>query len=191
MKGSSLLVKLKQNSSVIKFLDINFSFLIVSPLVVIYWFTAWKLSDIYLSPENLTISATISFSIGFIGQFVSMYYQCEFERVGSLVKIKFLQIMITKFYALLFALTSISFWRGMWIFADILSSNDNFELCLDIVQNSLILMLLKAFKNTLSTPFVTMTDEVDNCFNVDTYFNKKVYFCVAKKSINQGNQLHL
>lgn len=172
--------KLKEKSWVVKFCDIFFASFILLPLVVIYWFTSWELCDIYISPENLTVSAAISFSIGFIGQFISMYYQAVFESLGNFVKMKFLRILIAKFYSLLFALTSISFWRGAWMFADILSSNSNFELWTSLIQNSLILMLLKAFRNTLSSPFVTITDDKENVFSIETHFDRKVKILMSE-----------
>lgn len=159
---------------VLKIVDISFSSFILLPLVVIFWFTTWKLSEIYLSPGNSTISAAISFAIGFIVQFTTTYFQVEFETLASAVKWKIVRKLISKVYALIFAIANISFWRGMWEFADLLSSDDNLELCFDIVQNCLILMLAKVFRNTISTPFVTLTDEENNCFSVETYFKLKV-----------------
>lgn len=166
---------------VFKIVDIAFSCFVLLPLVVIYWFTTWKLSDIYLSPENSTVSAAISFAIGFIGQFVTIYFQVEFETMVCAIKWHLVRKIISKFYALIFAISSISFWRGMWVFADLLSTtNDNTELILDIVQNSLILMLAKVFKNTISTPFIILTDEEINCFSVATYFKLKVKYSLAR-----------
>lgn len=163
-------------SILFKLLDIAFACLILSPLVIVYWFTAWKLSDLYITPDNPAISGAISFAIGISGQLVFSYFHAEFEWITKRVKWHLVRVVITKVYSLMYAVTLICYWRGTWELADQMSSNHTRQLITDVVQNSLILMLAKVFKNTISIPFVTLTDDSSNCFSTETYFKLKVNY---------------
>lgn len=154
--------------------DILFSLLIVSPLVVIYWATSWKISDIFILPENPLKSATISFAVGFSGQFVLIFYQDLITKSLKFEKRKFVNLIVSKIYALFAAQTNIQLWRGTWNFLDMLSSGDKVGMSINIVQNSVILILLKVYKNSLASPFVLMMDQSGGDYSAGTFLNKKV-----------------
>lgn len=154
--------------------DILFSLLIVGPLVVIYWVTTWKICDIFIKPEEPQLSATISFVIGFSGQFALVFYQDLITKSLKFKKCKFLNLIVSKLYALFAALTCISFWRGVWKFIDIFSPSDQISIALNVAQNLLILILSKTLKNSLAPPFVLSLDSSAGNYSAGTFFKKKV-----------------
>lgn len=156
------------------FFDILLSCLIIGPLVVIYWVTTWKLCDIFITPDDLLKSATISFVIGFIGQIILVFYQDSIAKVLKFENRKFINLFVSKVYALVVAQTSIHFWRGVWKFVDIISSSaDTTIMTVNLVQNLVILMLSKTLINSLAVPFVVTTDQKSGEYTITTY-NKRV-----------------
>lgn len=154
--------------------DVLFASLIAGPLVVVYWLSAWKLCDSFIRPDNPTISAVISFVIGLCGQLIVMFYQAEIGKLLTFEKLKFVNLMLSKGFALVLALTCILLWRGMWMFLDLISANDNFSMICSVVLNLVILMVTKTIRNASSTPFVVTTDQLDNEYQITTYFKRVV-----------------
>lgn len=154
--------------------DVLFALLIAGPLVVVYWLSAWKLCDSFIRPDNPTISAVISFVIGLCGQFIVMFYQVEIGQLLTFEKRKFVNLMLSKAFALILALTCILLWRGMWMFLDLLSANDNFSMICSVFLNLVILMVTRTIRNSSSTPFVVTTDQLDNDYQITTYFKRVV-----------------
>lgn len=157
----------------LRLFDVLFSSLIVGPLVVIYWVSAWKLSDIFIRPDDPLKSAAISIAIGFTGQFALMFYQDSIAKVLKFEDHKFVNLVVSKVYGLVSAQTCIQFWRGVWMIVDLLSSTDTTTTAMNIVQNLSILVLSKTLKNALAGPFVVTTDKVDGNYAISTY-NKRV-----------------
>lgn len=154
--------------------DVLFASLIAGPLVVVYWLSTWKLCDSFIRPDNPTISAVISFVIGLCGQLIVMFYQAEIGKLLTFEKLKFVNLMLTKGFALVLALTCILLWRGVWMFLDLISANDNFSMTCNVVLNLVILMVTKTIRNSSSTPFVVTTDQFDNEYQISTYFKRVV-----------------
>lgn len=157
-----------------KVFDVLFSLLVVAPLVITYWFSIWKCFDIFISPEDQKISTVISFVIGFSGQFILIYFQKDVAKVLKFEKHKLLNAIASKIYSVLFAATCISLWRGLWKFADFTSPADNYTIIINIIQNSVIMMISKTFKSSVSSPFVVTTDPIENDYKVSTYFKTVV-----------------
>lgn len=154
--------------------DVLFAFFVVGPLVIIYWVSTWILCDLFIKPDDPKISAVISFAIGLVGQLFLMFYQDSIAKHLKFKNHKFINLIVSKFYALVFALTSISLWRGMWKFVDINSSNDVFALAVNILQNTLILAITKTLKNSIASPFVVTTDQLDCDYKIITLFKRVV-----------------
>src|SRR5690349_21982727 len=88
-------------------LDVLFSLVVVAPLVVIFWYTTWTISNNFIFPEDQVKSAATSFAIGFLGQFLMIFYQDSLAKVLTFKK-HFVKVIVTKVNALVIALTSIS-----------------------------------------------------------------------------------
>lgn len=165
---------LKLCKPIIPIFDVLFSCVIVGPLVIIYWMSTWKLYDFYVTPDEPEISAAISFIIGFGGQFVIIYYQDELAIILTFENHKWINMIVSKLYTLIYAQTTINLWRGMWKFIDMYSPEDTATACLNIVQNSIILMLSKTYRNSISTPLIVATDGVENNYKIPTYSKRVV-----------------
>lgn len=156
-------------------LDILFASVIVAPLVVVFWYTSWTILDYYVFPSDRVISAGISFVIGFCGQFLVMFYQKGLEELCSTSeKRNLLDIIVTKVFALVMAVTSVSLWRGTWIFADLTTPDDNFTIAINITQNTIIMSFSKSFRNSIAALFVVALDQHENNFVIPTYFKRVV-----------------
>lgn len=154
--------------------DVLFSSIIAGPLVIVYWVSTWKLCDIFIMPDDPTTSAVISLAIGSFGQFFLMFYQGAISELLTFKKRKFVNLMVSKMYALVLAQTCIHYWRGVWAMIDLFSPTDTFVTVMNVVQNCLILMISKTLRNSISVPFVVTTDQVESDYGVSTYFKRVV-----------------
>lgn len=164
-------------------LDVFFALLVIGPLVIIYWVSTWILFDLFIKPDDPNASAVISFAIGFVGQLFLMFYQDSIAKLLKFNNHKLINWIVSKFYALVFALTSISLWRGMWKFVDINSSNDVFSLAVNVLQNTLILAVTKTLKNSIAPPFIVTTDQVNSDYKITTYFRRVSCICYILTSL--------
>lgn len=153
--------------------DVLFALIVVAPLVVIFWSTTWKLYDLFILPNDPVFSGLISWSFGFCGQMILMFYQESIKNLLNLGKKNFANILILKIYAFILGHTFVSFWRGVWVFVDVTSSKDLGVVILNIVQNIITLMILRAFRNTLVPPFIILSDQQDQ-YNMRTLMEKSV-----------------
>lgn len=178
VKCTAMLNKIKflnfKLESFVKVFDVLFSLIVVGPLVIIYWISIWKIFDFYITPGDQKLSAVISFVIGLSGQFVLTFFQDEIAKILKFKKRKFLNLIVSKVYSLFFAATLISLWRGVWKFADFTSPDESFTTFFNIAQNSVIMMISKTLKNSISSPFVVATDQIENDYKIPTYFTKVV-----------------
>lgn len=158
----------------VRAIDIVFASFVITPLVVIYWLTTWRLCDVYIKPDDPETSAVISFAIGLVGQFVLTFYQNAIAELLNFEKCRLLNFIASKLYALFAAVTCINLWRGLWVFADSVSSNDVVQMSRNIFQNLVILVLSRTLKNSVANPFVVLTDQSDSEYRVSTYFNTTV-----------------
>lgn len=155
-------------------IDVVFASIVITPLVVIYWISAWVLCDVYIKPEEPETSAVISFSIGLVGQFVLSFYQSTIAKLLNFEKWRLLNFIALKLYALFAALTCINLWRGLWMFADSVSSDDAVSMTKSVVQNLAILMLTRTLKNSIASPFVVIIDQSNSDYSMSTYFSTTV-----------------
>jgi Fuseless len=155
--------------------DVIFSSVVVTPLVVAYWVTVWKLGDIFITPKRVMLSSAISFAIGFGGQFVLMFWQAPLEKLLNFKTRRCLvNVFVSRCFAFVFALTNIHLWRAVWMFADYISTEDNVSIASNVVRNLMIVALSKTLKNSISSPFVVQTDGGDDQYKVTTYFGRIV-----------------
>jgi Fuseless len=158
----------------LRFFDVLFSSFIVGPLVVIYWATTWKLCDIFITPDDPAKSAVISFVIGFTGELIFMFYQDSIAKILKFENHKFINLVVSKVYALVNAQTCIHFWRGVWKIVDLLSTADTTSMVMNVMQNLVILMLSKTLNNLLASPFVVITDRSNDNYAITTYYKRVV-----------------
>lgn len=168
-------------------IDAVFASVVITPLVVIYWISAWCLCDIFIKPEEPEASAVISFAIGLVGQFVLCFYQSTIAKLLNFEKWRLMDFIASKLYALFAALICINLWRGLWMFADSVSSDDVVSMTRNVVQVLAILILTRTLKNSVASPFVVMTDS-NSDYRVSTYFNTTVSY--SRTAINNFNWVY-
>lgn len=138
--------------------DVLFALIVVAPLVVTFWSTSWMLYDAFIFPNDPVISGAVTWSFGFFGQMILVFHQDAIKKFLDFENRPFLAVLCLKVYALFLGHTFVCFWRGIWMFVDATSSNGLGVVCLNIIQNIITLMTLKAFRNTLVPPFLILTD---------------------------------
>lgn len=163
----------QQFVQLVSIFDVLFALIVVAPLVVTFWSTTWKIYDLFILPNEPVISGAISLSFGFCSQIVLMFYQESIKALLNFEKQNFVNTLILKIYALFLGHTFVSFWRGVWSFVDATSPKYVGVVILNIVQNMIILMILKAFRNTLVPPFIILTDQPYQ-YNMRTLLQKSV-----------------
>lgn len=171
-------LKSKIYVKLVSIFDILFALTILAPLVVVFWATSWMLYDLFLFPDDPVISGGISWSFGFCGQFILMYNQEALKKHLILKKWPLFSILILKVYALFLAHTFVSFWRGVWSVVDATSSKQIGVVIMNILQNSLALMFLKVFRNTLVPPFFVAIDHPEQ-YSMKTLLEKNVRHVVV------------
>lgn len=158
---------------VLPIFDVLFALIVVAPLVVLFWSTIWSLYDTFIFPNNTTLSCAISWTVGFFGQMVLMFYQDSIKQLLVFDKRNFINILILKLYALFLGHMSVCFWRAIWMFVDGTSPKHLSAVILNVVQNTITLMILKLFSNTLVPPFNVSTDQLDQ-YSMRTLLEKCV-----------------
>lgn len=157
----------------ISIVDVLFALIVVAPLVVTFWSTTWKLYDLFILPNEPVVSGAVSWLFGLCGQMILMFYQDGIKTLLYFENQNFVNTLILKIYALILAHTFVSFWRGVWSFVDATSSKDLGVVILNIIQNVITLVNLKAFRNTLVPPFMILTDQ-SNQYNMRTLLQQSV-----------------
>jgi len=167
---------------------VAFTCFVLTPLVIVYWHSTWKLCDIYLATDEPSASAVISFVIGTGGQLFFMFFQDAFGRAFHVEGHKAVNFLTSVIYRALIAAVCVNFWRGMWTFSYLLSGNVTANV-MHVILNSLIAMLMGAFKNTLGVPFATPTaaaaGDQQNAFAFQTFFRWKVRVLVSSETFGQ------
>lgn len=153
---------------VITLLDHGFLYFVVTPLIVILWFSCWNLMD-YLLADCSNISVFVAFG----GQFLLLFFYDEIKRLLSIDN-KIISVIVPPIYGIICGIVMICFWRYSWIFFDEIAMNDDRSIIQNIVQNSLILMGLKVFVNTISVPFIARFNPNEPMAQSITYLGKSV-----------------
>lgn len=156
----------------IKFLDYGYSLVIITPLLILFWYSTWNIFDQLLNSTQY--NKLISFAIGVCGQFFMLFHHDALRRILN-VKNSIASACLSRFYVLICGIVNICFWRLVWISYDVISSNDDNSIVLNLIQTGAILMALRAFVNSIFIPFVVATDECEeNVPEYVTYRRKSV-----------------
>lgn len=175
-RSTEMLNTLLKSNLLVQFVsivDVLFALIVVAPLVVTFWSTTWMLYDAFILPNDPVLSGIVSWSFGFFGQMILMFYQDAIKKFLNFEKRPFLNVLCLKFYALFLGHTFVSFWRGVWMCVDATSSKELGVVCSNIIQNIITLMILKAFRNSLVPPFIILTDTPEQ-YSMRTLLEKHV-----------------
>jgi len=153
---------------VLRLLDHLFLYFVITPLMIIIWFSCWDLLDYFLYDCR-----NISVLVAFGGQFLLLFFYDETKKLLSIDN-KIISTVIPPIYGIICGSVMICFWRTAWIFFDEMAMNDDQSIVLNIVQNSLILMGFKVFVNTISVPFIARFNPNEPTPQSVTYLGKSV-----------------
>jgi hypothetical protein len=177
----NFLIPLK--SVALKSLDISFSLFIITPILVTNWYSLWSILDFLLTSN---IGRVISFVVGVCGQFVILFYQ-DLLLAKTSKSNEIILVFMSRVFLLISSIVSIFFWRAIWNEYDsILLPDDDNSIVMNIVQNSVILMLCGVYRNCMASPFVLLDDFESISFDNRTILRKCVSFgkIVCNQAIN-------
>lgn len=148
---------------VLKSLDISIALFIVTPILVGNFFSLWKLLDFlflhHLNNDGIQ-EKIISFVAGICGQFALLFYQDALAKVFFIESNGIILVFMSRVVILLISnVVNVCFWRTIWISYDSIAAVAVNSILMNIIQNSVILMALRVYRNLIASPFVVLTDE--------------------------------
>jgi hypothetical protein len=148
--------------------------------VVSFWYSTWKLQDIYLFPDNPGLSNGLSLSFGILGLCILGLKQFSLttELQGKHCVVFF---CVSRIIVLFWAIFGICHWRGLWNILDNYTGRYSSEILLAACL--FFLVLFRSVRNVITTPFVIGFDgDRNQFFNQSMIFGKIV-------SISQYNTI--
>lgn len=159
--------------------------LVLAPAVVGFWRGTWMLLDIYGS----YFPPIQSF---LLGSFIHLVFNIIQDSFYELVKgkspnlgVKILNMVSTRFYIYIFAISSNMHWRGQWSIMDyylevylnengIVLKKGSERLIIGTVGCLISLIVLRSCRNCLAPPFVFCLDRKDKTFEIPNRFKTRV-----------------
>lgn len=177
------LIQLKY--AALKSLDISFSLFMVTPILVGNFFSLWNIFDSLLATAAASAGGIqekiISFVAGVCGQFALLFYQDVLAKIFQSNGI--ILVLMSRVLLVISSVVNICFWRAIWNAYDSICSapvDDDNSILMNIVQNSVILMALRVYRNAIAAPFVILTDHDNN--NNSNLFQSKTFL---RKSVSR------
>lgn len=155
-------------------LDTLFSAVVVAPAIVGYWRSTWRLTAIYLCPEEPVRSAAISLGLGILGHLLFGISQRALTAVFHPDRHRLTFYLVSRAYTAVYAFTCVNSWRGAWELLDRYTDpHVNTVLAMTLVS-VISLAAMRALRNVSATPFGIVMDSVDGYFDVPTMFKTTV-----------------
>ncbi|XP_031559604.1 uncharacterized protein LOC116295806 [Actinia tenebrosa] len=154
----------------------------ISPLVIYYWQGTWMLMDFYILPGSILDSALLSTGLGVIFSHFILGTQGWMVEKLSIYNKVYLQIA-WKICIYLISLSTISFWRGVWMLMDMFAG---VTLTVFLVSHGMAFIFLTATRTTSSIVFCPGYLLKDQTTSPSTSFNFDaipLINCIKNKSI--------
>ncbi|KAF2354265.1 Protein fuseless [Trinorchestia longiramus] len=161
-------------TAVLQALDAAVALFFVCPLVVAYWRGCWQLMDQLLFPENLPVSAYSSIFIGIVPHLVFCVFQKSLEKLAGDNVPSAVYLVASRLYTVLFSITCVSHWRGVWLLWDLYTGISWQSGLLSFGLGFSLLIIANSVRNILAPPFVSNADERKGYFTIPTLFNPQV-----------------
>lgn len=155
-------------------LDTLFSGLVVAPAIVGYWRSTWRLTSIYLYPDNPVKSATYSLAIGIFGHLIFGILQDLFGKSFHPDKHRLTFYSVSRVYTAIYAFTCVNSWRGAWELLDKFTDPDMNTVLATTLVSVVSLAAMRALRNVSATPFGIVMDSARGYFEVPTMFKTTV-----------------
>lgn len=181
LKGNSI-----AHHAFLTILDILFSSIVIAPLVVTYWRSVWGLMDLYVFPDNLLLSTSVSACIGIIGHMLFALTQNSFQHYFHPDRNRILYYLVSRLYTMVFAIVCVNGWRWAWTLLDLYSKRELTTVITTFIVGIIALAAMRALRNVSSTPFAIATDYVKGYFEILTMFRVTVgKFQFIVKNVNE------
>lgn len=180
MRGSTagLAESLKGTSHIhyalLSVLDTVFSALVVAPAVVAYWRSTWKLTSIYIYPDDVVQSAVISLLLGIVGHFVFGVSQHVLTAMFHPDKHRIMYYTMSRIYTACYAFTCVNSWRGAWELLDRYTENVPSTVFATTLVSVISLAAMRGLRNVSAAPFAISMDSVEGYFEVPMMFKTSV-----------------
>ena len=157
----------------LRILDILYSLVICTPLSILFWSGTWKIMDLYIYPNIITISSWISFAVG---GFVATANYFLASLLGKFVTVEcaLQHVILSRTLIYINALGHLNYWRGVWNLCDNLTGKGLLASLLSFILSHFILVLLRASGTCLFQPFSVTIDSRENFYETKPRFNTKV-----------------
>lgn len=155
-------------------LDSILSIFVFSPLVVGYWRGCWQLMDIFLFPDNKLYSVLTSLGVGVLSGLFFCLVQGPLNSLCDHNKRPIIHLLISRLYTLIFSVSAVSHWRGVWSMWDLYTGTSWQSGATSFGIGLLTLALTRGLKNILAPPFLVVPDHPTGYFNVPTLFKAEV-----------------
>jgi hypothetical protein len=99
-------------------LDFFYYEVVEAPLLIITWRGLYNLSDLYIWPENKSLSTIISFGSGYLIYFLLALIQVPIVRWMMRFRYKFLYTMMTNVFHIIAFLSTVQIWRSLWLICE-------------------------------------------------------------------------
>lgn len=173
------------------FLDIMFTCVIATPIVINYWRATWNLSGYVLYPNDMFLSAASSLALATVGHFLFAYYQEKFSKTFHPDKHRITFLLFSRFYTIVYSIICVNGWRGGWMLMDQYVPQTLPILSALTVVCTVLLALCKGLRNITSSPFAISTDHSKDYFTVPTMFKSSVSAAGARRVLDRETFTHL
>lgn len=144
---------------------------IISPIIVSYWRSTWKLMEQLIFHYAITTSAITTGAVGLLITVLSYGLQNQLKRALLARTIKSVQWTIG-YHVFLYVLgiSTIGFWRGVWVIWNHLSGCDIKSHVASLGVGWGALILLRSLMNAIAAPLSLTTDISDKIFDCSSRF---------------------
>ncbi|XP_034256969.1 uncharacterized protein LOC117654443 isoform X3 [Thrips palmi] len=152
-------------------LDMLVSMFLMAPAVVSYWRGTWALMDHYVFPDQPNLSNLVSVAIGAGCHTLFTMVQHPLERHLHPDKHRLMYYVLSRVYTALFSFGCVNSFRGVWKALDEHTGLNPATVAALTAVPVVALGCMRALRNISAPPFVIVTDNHENYFQVPTMFH--------------------
>ena len=184
-KGSQTVLcpEIKQSDTSVRvyciyFVDIFVSLLVFSPLVAFYWYGTWTFLDLYIIPDNKTLSYVVCWVGGLLVLLPFYMLGAKIFELYSYLKTvrpvlgKTCRLLMRVLFIYVNGLAIVVQWRGLWNMFDLFANNDSGpQIALSVVA-TLYFCCCRSTSSLVVTPFGLYADNFDGFFDIKESRNR-------------------
>ncbi|XP_050404921.1 uncharacterized protein LOC126820831 [Patella vulgata] len=150
-------------------LDSFISILLFGPLISSFWRGTWGLADLYILPENPTLSLIVSMTCGLFIYLLMIILQEPLTLLNKKMSSPVFYI-VSRLCSYILSIAVVNYWRGVWGFVD-LSGITLRSAGLTTAISTTVLMVSRGLCNSPGPPLFTISDlGREDYFKITTMF---------------------